>query len=60
VRKWVPELRQVPVDVWHGRVEGSPQLALDLYAGAEYPEPAVDHAVAARAFLRRYRAFASS
>ncbi len=60
VRQWVPELRNVPVDVWHGRTQATPQLALDLYAGAEYPAPAVDHAVAARSFLRRYRAFASS
>ncbi|HXO16893.1 MAG TPA: deoxyribodipyrimidine photo-lyase [Candidatus Dormibacteraeota bacterium] len=60
VRRWIPELAQVPIEVWHGRTAESAQLALGLYAGSEYPQPAVDHAVAARAFLRRYGAFPSS
>jgi deoxyribodipyrimidine photo-lyase len=60
VRRWIPELAQVPVEIWQGRAADSPQLMLGLYAGNDYPRPAVDHAVAARAFLRRYGAFASS
>jgi deoxyribodipyrimidine photo-lyase len=60
VRRWIRELRDVPLEVWYGRASDSPQLPLSLYAGDAYPEPAVDHATAARAFLRRYRAFVSS
>lgn len=60
VRRWIPELAQVPVEIWHGRAADSPQLMLGLYAGSDYPREAVDHVVAARAFLRRYGAFASS
>ncbi len=59
VRRWVPELRQVPLDAWLGRRNPSAQLALALYDRDGYPAPAVDHAVAARAFLRRYREFVS-
>jgi deoxyribodipyrimidine photo-lyase len=59
VRRWIPELQQVPLEAWYGKPSESPQLALALYAGDAYPKPAVDHAVAARAFLRRYRDFAS-
>jgi deoxyribodipyrimidine photo-lyase len=60
VRRWIPELADVPIEAWHGRAASSPQLSLALYAGREYPRPAIDHAVAARAFLQRYRAFISS
>ncbi|HEY6450940.1 MAG TPA: deoxyribodipyrimidine photo-lyase [Candidatus Cybelea sp.] len=60
VRRWVPELEQVPLEAWHGRLSESPQLALALYAGQAYPNPAVDHGVAARAFLRRYREFTAA
>jgi hypothetical protein len=35
-------------------------LALPLFAGAGYPAPVIDHESAARAFLARYAAFASS
>jgi deoxyribodipyrimidine photo-lyase len=59
VRHWIPELRQVPLDAWFGRHGASAQLALALYDGDGYPAPAVDHEVAARAFLRRYREFVS-
>ena len=57
VRRWIPELQQVPLEAWYGRHSASPQLALALYAGDAYPKPALDHGVAARAFLRRYREF---
>lgn len=59
VRRWVPELAQVPLDAWFGRSSTSPQLRFGLYDGDAYPKPAVDHATAARAFLRRYREFVS-
>lgn len=59
VRRWVSELAHVPVETWRGRPSDSQQLALPLYAADTYPQPAVDHAVAARAFLRRYREFVS-
>ncbi len=57
VRRWIPELQQVPLDAWYGRHSDSPQLALALYDADAYPKPALDHGVAARAFLRRYREF---
>jgi deoxyribodipyrimidine photo-lyase len=60
VRRWIPELERVPLEAWYGRSSDSAQLALSLYAGEAYPEPVADHAVAARAFLRRYREFVSS
>ncbi len=60
VRQWIPELRHVPLEEWYGRRSGSTQLSLSLYDGENYAPPSVEHAVAARAFLRRYREFASS
>ncbi|MGA2758958.1 MAG: deoxyribodipyrimidine photo-lyase [Candidatus Cybelea sp.] len=59
VRRWIPELRHIPREAWHGRADDSPQLALALFERDAYPQPVVDHAVAARAFLTRYRAFVS-
>ncbi len=59
VRRWIPELQQVPLEAWYGRRSASSQLRLGLYAADAYPKPALDHGVAARAFLRRYREFAS-
>jgi deoxyribodipyrimidine photo-lyase len=60
VRRWIPELRHVPLEDWYGRRSESAQLTLSLYDGQRYAKAAVDHAVAARAFLRRYREFGSS
>jgi deoxyribodipyrimidine photo-lyase len=60
VRRWVHELQHVPLESWYGRRSDSQQLALALYAGDSYGKPAIDHGVAARAFLRRYRAFTST
>ncbi len=57
VRRWIPELRDVPLDAWYGRPPNSPQLALGLYAADAYPPAAIDHGAAARAFLGRYREF---
>jgi deoxyribodipyrimidine photo-lyase len=58
-RRWIPELRHIPREAWHGRTDDSPQLSLALFDRDAYPHPVVDHAVAARAFLTRYRAFVS-
>jgi deoxyribodipyrimidine photo-lyase len=60
VRRWIPELRGVPLENWYGRPHDSAQLPLSLYDGQPYATPVVDHALAARAFLRRYREFVSS
>lgn len=59
VRRWIDELASVPFEAWQPRARSSPQLRLSLFAQGEYPPPVVDHAVAARAFLRRYREFVS-
>jgi len=59
VRRWIDELRGVPLEAWEPRTRSSGQLRLALFAEGEYPPPVVDHAVAARAFLRRYREFVS-
>jgi len=57
VRRWIPELANVP-DAALAGLPGQPrrQLALPLFSGEAYPAPVVDHAIAARAFLRRYAA----
>ena len=60
VRRWIPELREAPIETWYGRAHNSPQLKLALYAERPYPAPTVDHGVAARAFLRRYREFTAA
>ena len=60
VRRWVHELRNVPVGTWYGRSPDLQQLALALYDQDSYPKPAIDHGEAARAFLRRYREFRSA
>ena len=59
VRQWIPELRHRPdADVFERPQPPARQLALDLFDGATYPRPVVDHEAAARAFLRRYADFA--
>lgn len=52
VRRWIPELRHVPLGA---ATDDVPMLP--LYDGGTYPAPVVDHAVAARAFLGRYRTY---
>ncbi|MGC1379971.1 MAG: deoxyribodipyrimidine photo-lyase [Candidatus Baltobacteraceae bacterium] len=59
VRRWIEELRNVPLEAWYGRQSGSAQLPLGLFDGDAYPPPVVDHGDAARNFLARYRAFVS-
>jgi len=60
VKRWIGELAHVPLEAWYGRPSRSPQLMLSLHAENVYPKPVVDHAVAARAFLRRYREFVAA
>jgi deoxyribodipyrimidine photo-lyase len=58
VRRWIPELANVPdADLGRSPVARR-QLALPLFDGATYPAPVVEHRAAARAFLQRYAAFA--
>jgi len=59
VRRWIPELRGLPVPGLAGapRDGREPQLALPLFDAEPYPQPVVDHERAARDFLRRYAEF---
>jgi deoxyribodipyrimidine photo-lyase len=59
VRRWIPELRHVPAQAWYGAARETDQLALPLFDGNAYPAPMLEHAQAARQFLRRYREFVS-
>jgi deoxyribodipyrimidine photo-lyase len=59
VRRWIPELANVPVGAWDSAVRDQPQLTLPLFEGDAYPRPIVDHEREARAFLERYRAYLS-
>lgn len=59
VRRWIGELAHVPLDRWYGRPSQSRQLALALEPAPAYAKPVVDHGLAARNFLRRYRQHAS-
>lgn len=58
VREWIPELAHASAELLSQRSGMSPQLTLDLSAAGVYSEPMLDHAAAARVFLRRYRDFA--
>ena len=56
IRRWVPELENVPNDVlldpWER--ERRAQTELPLFGDAPYARPVVEHDVVARDFLRRY------
>jgi deoxyribodipyrimidine photo-lyase len=58
VRRWVPELRDVPLDKLAAPWEMSDaqQRAAGCVIGRDYPEPIVDHAVERRRFLEAYGA----
>lgn len=58
IRRWIPELRESPLRANYAASENA-QLPLALFSTRPYPAPIVDHAIAARSFLRRYRAFVS-
>jgi len=60
VRRWVPELRDVPgerlAEPW--RMSAEEQAAAGCAIGRDYPAPIVDHAQERRRALERYRAAA--
>ena len=60
VRRWCPELRRVPDDrlaePW--TMTDDEQQAAGCRIGRDYPEPVVDHALARRRAIERYRAAA--
>jgi deoxyribodipyrimidine photo-lyase len=56
VRTWIPELAALPDATIFERLDLQPQLSLPLFGVRRYPAPILDHEVAARAFLARYRA----
>jgi deoxyribodipyrimidine photo-lyase len=60
VRRWVPELRDVPLDrlaePW--TMSDDEQAAAGCVIGRDYPAPIVDHAVERRLAIERYRAVA--
>ena len=57
VRRYVPELAHVPTSAWQAPRHGGAQLALPLFLDERYPAPIVDHDIAARTFLQRYRTY---
>jgi len=60
VRRWLPELRDVPVEhlaePW--KMTGEEQRAARCVIGRDYPQPIVDHAEERRRAIARYRAVA--
>ncbi len=58
VRRWVPELREVPparlAEPW--TMSAGEQAAAGCVIGRDYPEPVVDHAQERRVAMDRYRA----
>jgi deoxyribodipyrimidine photo-lyase len=58
VRRWVPELREVPDNRIHEpwRLTAEEQRAAGCRLGSDYPLPRVDHALRRREVLQRYRA----
>jgi deoxyribodipyrimidine photo-lyase len=55
VRRWIPELAGMPDSAILDGNDEQPQLALPLFGPRRYPPPMLDHEVAARDFLARYR-----
>lgn len=56
-KRWIPELAHVPAGAIGIARGASPQLNLPLYDEDAYPQPVVDHDLAARDFLKRYQKF---
>ncbi|MBA2650414.1 MAG: deoxyribodipyrimidine photo-lyase [Legionella sp.] len=54
VKKWVPELKSVPVQ-WVHKPWMTPQDKLGLCLGKDYPEPIVDHSEARNKALLHYK-----
>jgi deoxyribodipyrimidine photo-lyase len=57
VKRWIAELADVPMASWNGGAGASPQLRLSLWPQDNYPRPIVDHEIAAREFLERYKTY---
>ncbi len=62
VRRWVPELREVPAtrlaEPW--KMSDAEQARAGCRIGLDYPEPVVDHAQERQVAMARYRAAASA
>ena len=54
VRRYIPELSNVPTGKLYGSENGDTQIELPLFSMQAYPRPVVDHDRAARDFLARY------
>jgi deoxyribodipyrimidine photo-lyase len=60
VKRWIPELADVPIGSWHNPASDASQLRLTLWPHEHYPEPVVNHEIAARKFLERYNTYVAS
>ena len=58
-KKWIDELAHVPAGAIAAPRSPSSQIELPLFSENAYPQPVIDHEVAARDFLRRYQDFIS-
>jgi deoxyribodipyrimidine photo-lyase len=57
VKQWLPELRNVPIEVVHEpwKLSASDQRKYGVIIGCDYPAPIVDHSFARDRALRHYR-----
>ena len=56
-KTWIPELAHLPAAAIGAPRQSTSQIELPLFSNNAYPEPVVDHEVAARSFLTRYQTF---
>ena len=59
-KTWISELAHVPAAAIGVPRSASSQIELPLFSQNAYPQPVLDHEVAAREFLRRYQQFVSN